>query len=288
MVYCVPGKKVLNDVPRSPANTDADVKIVNPYTPEFEASQDWRKTPPDRRSAVALRAAHAQDLRARQRPEGVLRRRASRCPSSPRPSSSRAGSESNPAGKGGLAVITAQTMGEATTTRDLTTLAEEQERIGTRIGVGASMDSATASMTVLTNHTAEGMDLLADVVQHPAFKDEDFDRIRKQRLVAISQEGDSVTAIAQRVGPQLVYGNHPYGASPVGTTESVQALTRDDVTGFYTSHYGPADSALVFVGDLTEAEARAARQALLRLVDRQGRGQRSGSAVARRPSPRIS
>ena len=33
VVYCVPGKKVLDDVPRSPADTDADVKITNPYTP---------------------------------------------------------------------------------------------------------------------------------------------------------------------------------------------------------------------------------------------------------------
>ncbi len=46
VVYCVPGKKVLDDVPRSPADTDANVKLVNPYTPEFEASQDWRKNKP--------------------------------------------------------------------------------------------------------------------------------------------------------------------------------------------------------------------------------------------------
>ncbi len=32
VVYCVPGKKILDDVPRSPANTDAEVKITNPYT----------------------------------------------------------------------------------------------------------------------------------------------------------------------------------------------------------------------------------------------------------------
>ncbi len=279
VVYCVPGKKVLNDVPRSPDNTDADVKIVNPYTPEFEASQEWRKTPPAAGPPSHFELPTPKTFAL----DNGLKVYFVEEKSLPVLSASivtRAGSESNPAGKGGLAVITAQTMGESTTTRDLTTLAEEQERIGTRVGVGASMDSATASMTVLTNHTAEGMDLLADVVQHPAFKDEDFDRIRKQRLVAISQEGDSVSAIAQRVGPLLVYGNHPYGASPVGTTESVQALTRDDVTGFYTSHYGPADSALVFVGDLTEADARALAKRYFGCVDRQGFGQRSGSPVA--------
>jgi zinc protease len=36
----------------------------------------------------------------------------------------------------------------------------------------------------------------------------------------------------------------------------VQTLTRDDVTGFYTGHFGPADSALVFAGDITATEAR--------------------------------
>jgi zinc protease len=167
----------------------------------------------------------------------------------------RAGSENNPPSQGGLATLTAQAMGEATQTRDLTTLAEDQERIGTRIGVNASMDGAGASLTVLTNHVNQGMDLLADVVQHPAFNEADIERLRKQRLVGFAQEGDSVSAIAGRVGPLLVYGDQPYGASPTGTVTSVQKLTRDDVASFYADHYGPADAALVLVGDVTEAEA---------------------------------
>ena len=46
VVYGVPGKKVLDDVPRSPADTDADVKITPQHTPEFEAAQAWRATAP--------------------------------------------------------------------------------------------------------------------------------------------------------------------------------------------------------------------------------------------------
>jgi zinc protease len=111
-------------------------------------------------------------------------------------------------------------------------------------------------MTVLTDHTREGFDLLSDVVEHPAFKTEDLDRLRKQRLIGIQQETDSVSAMAQRVGPRLVYGDHPYGHSQTGTNESVTGLTRDDVTSFYADHYGPADSALVLAGDVTPAEAR--------------------------------
>jgi zinc protease len=256
VVYCVPGKKMLKDVPRSPEDTDADVKIVNPYTPEFEQAQEWRKTPPAAGPPLHFELPTPKTF-ALDNGLKVYFVEEKALPILSASIVTRAGSDSNPAAKGGLAGITAQTMGEATTTRDLTTLAEDQERIGARIGVAASMDGATASMTVLTNHTDEGMDLLADVVQHPAFKEEDLDRIRKQRLVAISQEGDSVSAIAQRVGPKLVFGNHPYGASPVGTTQSVQGLTRDDITAFYGTHFGPQDSALMLVGNVTESEARA-------------------------------
>jgi zinc protease len=100
------------------------------------------------------------------------------------------------------------------------------------------------------------MDLLSDVVEHPAFRQEDVDRRRKQRLVRIAQETDSVQAMAQRVGPKLVFGDGPYGQSTSGTRESVEALKGEDLTDFYKSHYGPADSALVLAGDITPAEAR--------------------------------
>jgi zinc protease len=168
----------------------------------------------------------------------------------------RAGSENNTAGKEGLASLTAQTMGEATKTRDLKALADAQERIGVAVRVGASMDSASAGLTVLTNHTREAFDLFADVLQHPAFNDADLDRLRKQRLIGIQQETDSVGSMVNRVGPKLLYGEQPYGLSQTGTTESVTGLTHDDVTSFYADHYGPADSALVLVGDVTTAEAK--------------------------------
>ena len=255
VVYCVPGKKVLEDVARSPEDTDAAVKITNPYTPEFEASQAWRKEAPKAGPPVKVHLpvpetfTLANGLKVYVVPEHSL----------PLLSASfvaRAGSENNASGKEGLASLTAMTMGEATTTRDLKTLADAEERIGVLIGVGASMDGASSGLTVLTNHTNAAFELYSDVLLHPAFKAEDLDRLKKQRLIGIQQETDNVSAMVARVGPKLLFGEQPYGASGTGTTESVTGLTREDVTGFYASHYGPADSALVLVGDVTAVEAR--------------------------------
>jgi zinc protease len=273
VVYCIPGKKVSSEVPRSPDDTDADVKITNPYTEEFEKSQEWRKTMPKAGPPVTVHLPVPQTFTL----ANGLKVYVVSEPSLPILSASlvsRAGSENNAADKAGLASLTAQVMGEATTSRDLTKLSEDQERIGVRIFVNASMDGASAGMTVLTNHTGEGLDLFADVIQHPAFNDADLDRLRKQRLIGIQQETDNVQAMAARVAPKLLYGDQPYGVSGTGTTESVTGLTRTDVTGFYAAHYGPKDSGLVLVGDVTVAEAR-------RLAERYfGKWTATASAVA--------
>jgi zinc protease len=246
VVYCVP---------RSPEDTDANVKITNPYTAAFETAQAWRKEVPKAGPPVTVHLpvpetfTLANGLKVYVVPEHSL-------PVVSAEFVTRAGNENNASGKDGLASLTAQTMGEATTTRDLKALADAQEQIGIRIGVGATMDGASSGLTVLTNHTNRAFDLFSDVLLHPAFKEEDLDRLKKQRLIGIQQETDNVGAIIGRVGPKLLYGDQPYGSSGTGTTESVTGLTRENVTDFYASHYGPADSALVMVGDVTMAEAK--------------------------------
>ncbi len=168
----------------------------------------------------------------------------------------RAGSENNPADKAGLASLNTAVMGEATRTRDLTRLAEDQRKIGATITVASGMDSAQAALTVTTNRADAGMDLLADVVEHPAFNPADIDRLRQRRLVAISQQTDNVQVVALLTGPQLLYMGAPYGQPANGTITSITGITPADLTGFYTAHFGPADSALALAGDISESEAR--------------------------------
>ena len=256
VVYTVPGKKVVNDVPRSPADTDANVQITNPYTKDFEAAQDWRKTAPKPGPMPQVHLPVPQTFSLSNGMKVyVVENHA--LPVLSAQVVARAGNDSNPANKGGLATLTTELMSDGTVSRSLEKLAEDEEVVGTRIDPAAGMDGSTASMTVLTSYAAPGIELLSDVVEHPAFRPEDLDRRRKQRLVRIQQETDNVQQMALRVGPKLVFGETPYGAASTGTTESVKALTGEDVTSFYREHYGPKDTALVFAGDVTPADARA-------------------------------
>jgi zinc protease len=168
----------------------------------------------------------------------------------------RGGSENDTPAKAGLAGFTARLLTEGTTQRSATVLADDAEQIGTNLTSAAGVDQASASLSALSNNTEAGLDLLSDVIEHPAFAAEEIERIRKQRLVAILQEGDQPVASMLRVGFRTLYGDHPYGFRPIGTTEGIKDITRDDITAFWQAHYGPKDAALVFAGDINETEAK--------------------------------
>jgi len=272
VVYCVPGKKVTEDVPRSPEDTDANVKVVPPYTPEFETAQNWRKDAPKPGPEPALHLpapktfAIANGMKVYLLEEHAL-------PVVSASLVSMAGSEDNPKDKPGLAAFAARMLTEGTATRSSTQLADDIAQIGASLGSNATMDSASVSVGALSNNASGALELLSDVALHPAFKPEEVERIRKQRLVAILQEGDQPVLSALRVGQKAVYGDQPYAFRAVGTTESVKATTQSDLSTFWANHYTPKDSALIFAGDLTEADAR-------RLAEQYFGGWSSSSAAA--------
>ncbi|MBB5316830.1 M16 family metallopeptidase [Tunturibacter empetritectus] len=255
VVNCVPGKKVVDDVPRSPDNTDADVKLTAPYTAQFEDQQNWRKTAPAPGPTTAFHLPVPKTFTLANGLQVYLLEDHS-LPVYSAAVVARAGSESDSTAKAGLAGFTARLLTEGTTQRSATTLADNAEQIGTTLTSTADVDSANASLSALSNNTEAGLDLLSDVIEHPAFAPEEVERIRKQRLVAILQEGDQPVASVLRVGFRTLYGDHPYGIRSIGNTDGIKSITRDDIATFWQAHYGPKDSALVLAGDVNESEVK--------------------------------
>ena len=255
VVTTIPGKKVVNDVPRSPADTDANVKITPPYPQSFEDAQNWRKEqpkagpPPTLHLPVPTVFSLSNGMKVYLVEDHAL-------PVVSATVVDRAGGEANPEGKPGLSAFTAQLLTEGTKDRSATEIADQTDGLGIRLASLGTMDSAVAGFSGLSNTTDASFDLLADVVQHPAFSPEEVERVRKQRLTSIVQEADQPTQAVQRVGIKALYGDQPYGYRPIGTAASVKAITRDDLSNFWQQHYGPRSAALVIAGDVKEAEAR--------------------------------
>jgi zinc protease len=255
VVYAVPGKKVLEDVPRSPEDTDAHVKVTPPYSPQFETAQNWRKDVPKPGPAPELHLPAPKTFALKNGLKVYLVEEHT-LPVISASLVDLAGSEENPADKPGLAAFAARMLSEGTNTRSSVELADDAESIGAQLMTNATMDKAGATIGVLSNNTDAAFVLLSDVSLHPAFKAEEVERVRKQRLVAIRQEADQPVATALRVGWKTLYGDSPYAYRDIGTTASVKTITGEELQQFWSEHYAPGNAALFLAGDVTEAEAR--------------------------------
>ena len=167
-----------------------------------------------------------------------------------------AGARRDPVGQGGLADLTADLLTEGTATRSAQQIKDAIDFIGGSLDTNASTDYAIASLQVLHKDLDVGLDLLADVLLHPAFKPEELARRREAALASIRAEQDDPTDVAQKAFQRALYGDTPYGHPDEGTEESLPRISRADVQGFFTQHYGPSRAAVVVVGDLSLSEAR--------------------------------
>jgi zinc protease len=256
VVYGIAGKKVLNDVPRSPEDTDASVKITPQHTPEFEAAQAWRATAPKPGPERALvlpkptvfTLANGLTVYVVERHE---------LPIVSAELLTLAGGVANPANRPGLAGITAALLTEGTEKRTSEQIANEASLLGTDLSSFSGTDSAGLAISLLSRHLTRGLELLADSAEHPSFTAADIDRLRARRLTGLLQQQDSPIQLAVRAGQLNLFGaDSPYGYDALGTADSLHAITREDIAGFFAKNYGPRGSLLELTGDITVTDAR--------------------------------
>jgi zinc protease len=172
------------------------------------------------------------------------------------------GSDANPAEQPGLASFTAQLLPEGTATRSAPQIADEIAQLGAFIGTASSADSSIVSLLSLKSTFAPALDVLADVVQRPAFPIAEVERQRASRLGDLMQQRDDPASVAAVAAAGALYGErHPYGYGQLGTEPAIRSTTSDDLHSFWRRHYVPANAALVVSGDITRAELAALAEA---------------------------
>lgn len=256
VVFGIPGKKVLEDVPRSPEDTDANVKVSPEHTAEFEQAQAWRETAPKPGAQRALVLPKPTIFKLENGLTVYVVER-HELPIVSARLVTLAGAAANPPDHPGLAGITAAMLTEGTGKRSAEEIANQAAQLGTEMRADSGADTAQISISVLKRNLRGALELMADSAEEPAFPAKDLDRVRASRLTALLQEEDDPVQLALRTGALSLYGaSNPYGYDALGTADSLHAFTRDQLAEFHKSHFGPKDSLLEMTGDVTETEAR--------------------------------
>ncbi len=152
-------------------------------------------------------------------------------------------------GKAGLASLTAQMMNESTLKYSSEDLANELDKLGSSVYFFVGNDNTTLVIQTMVKHMDKTMQLAEERLLRPAFLPADFERIKNQTLEGIANQNTQPTAIANKVYSKLLYGdNHIFGVPISGTTQSVNAITLDEVKAFYNDFYSPSQAQMVIVG----------------------------------------
>ncbi len=165
------------------------------------------------------------------------------------------GSAQDPPDKAGLANLTASLLDEGTQTRTSRQIAEQIDFVGGSLAAHAAEDFTTASARVLKKDADLGFALLADVLQHPAFHKQEFERVRTQILGEILSDDDDPGNVAMKAFHQLIFHGHPYSWPAHGSEDTLNKITVADVQQFHAREYVPNQTILVIVGDLTQEQA---------------------------------
>ncbi len=169
----------------------------------------------------------------------------------------RSGAEADPKNLAGTASLTGSLLTKGTETMGAPEIASAIESLGGSIDSGTGWDGSAASVVVMSDKADPALQILADVVRHPAFKQEEIDRLKSQVLdslrVALQQPGSLAHFVIERV----VFGAGDYGHSAAGTLETVQTIRRDDIVQFYGKYYAPENAAFLLAGDITLAQGKA-------------------------------
>ena len=167
------------------------------------------------------------------------------------------GASTDAADRPGAASLAAELLTKGTTTRSATQIARSIESLGASLDTATDRDGATVEVTVKSDQLGKAMPILADVATHPAFAPDEIERARAQAIDGVTVTMKDPAQLSGLIATRAVFGTGPYGAPMEGTPTSLKAIMRGDLTRSYASTWRPDRTALVMVGDVTPAGAKA-------------------------------
>ncbi len=194
------------------------------------------------------------------------------------------GAQHDPAGRAGLATLTAALLDEGAAGSSAMEIAGGIERLGGQLGTGADWDVGYVGFLSLSRHLDAGLRLFSAVATAPTFPEAEVERLRRQRLNELLRRRHQPSAIADEQLAAAIYHDTVYAHSSLGTRDSVAELTRDEIVDFYRRRYRLPEAILVAVSDLDPEEVLSRAGDALAASSGLGAGAAGDAAAAGTPA----
>jgi len=147
------------------------------------------------------------------------------------------GSRDETATQAGAAHYLEHLLFKGTARRTATQIAQEIDAVGGELNAFTAKEHTCFYAHVLDADLPLAVDLLADVITEATFAPRDVELERAVVLEEIAMRADDPEDLLGEVFDTALFGAHPLGRPVIGSEESIRAMTRDRLRGFWRRHY---------------------------------------------------
>lgn len=156
-------------------------------------------------------------------------------------------------------------------------IAETFDSIGAESNAFTSKDYTCFWARLLDQDLPTGLEVLAEMIQSPAFRQPEIDAERSVVIEEINMNEDDPSDVAFEQFTQAVFAGHPLERPVLGTRESIRGMTRDDIAGYWDRRYTAGSTVVAMAGSVEHDQ-------VVKLVDSLF-GDWSGDAIDHHTSP---
>ena len=158
--------------------------------------------------------------------------------------------------RGGIAHFVEHMLFKGTDTRSAEDIAQAIDSIGGQLDAFTAKEYASYYIKVLDEHLPLAVDLLADIVQRPAFVAEEIEREKKVILEEIKMVEDTPDDLVHELFTQHFWEGHPLARPILGSPQTVEGLTRDTILDYFGGAYVAPNVIVSAAGNLDHARVR--------------------------------
>jgi zinc protease len=172
-----------------------------------------------------------------------------------------AGQFFEPAGRPGVARLTAQALLRGTQRRDASAWSDALDGLGASARLDVGSHAAVFSGQCLADDLGAFLDLIAETVVTPALAPEGLEFVRAQALADLEEAKKDTRAVADKAWRELAYpAGHPFRTRSIGDDEVVRTATLEEIRAHQRAAIRPGGSVLVLAGALDPERAFAAAE----------------------------
>ena len=121
--------------------------------------------------------------------------------------------------------------------------------MGAELSTFSERELSGAYLSLQSGDLEPGLELLAEMLCRPTFPPDRLELERHQIANHIQAMRDDPQVVGSQLLNDWIYRGTPLAKPVLGTPESIDRLTRDQVVDFYRGRFGPGNCVLVAVGD---------------------------------------